>query len=46
MRRRVKKVDVIKPDRFLGSKYHMGDTNFSTDRAHELSYMQKGCQLK
>ena len=24
----------------------MGDTIFSTDRAHELRYMQKCCQLK
>ena len=24
----------------------MGDNNFSADRAHELRYMQKCCQLK
>ena len=30
-----------KTDLLFYLKYHMGDNNFSADRAHELRYMQK-----
>ena len=31
----------MKTDLLFYLKYHMGDNNFSADRAHALRYMQK-----